>query len=58
MTVLSNNLAMLTHAERMGWGRGPASALLGEGTPAKAGWPAGGAEWTTRRRPTAEWLLG
>ena len=46
VTIYSNNLTMLTHAEQMGWGRGPASALLGEGTPAEAAWPAGGAEWT------------
>ena len=58
MTIFSNNLTMLTHAEQMGWGRGPASALLGEGSLAKAGWPAGGAEWTMSSRPTAEWLLG
>jgi len=57
VTIYSNNLTLLTHAEQMGWGRGPASVLLGEGAPAEAGWPAGGAEWTISSRPTAERLL-
>lgn len=44
VTIYSNNLTMLTHAEQMGWGRGPARQLVGEGTLAKTDWPAGRAK--------------
>lgn len=42
VTIYSNNLTILTHAEQMGWGRGPARELVGgEGALAETGWPAG-----------------
>lgn len=50
VTIYSNNLTILTHAEQMGWGRGLARELGGEDTQAETGWPGllGGAEGKVR----------
>lgn len=48
VTIYSNNLTILTHAEQMGWGRGPARELGWGGTLAETGGLLGGAEGKVR----------
>lgn len=62
VTIYSNNLTMLTHAEQMGWGRGPELELVrGGGPQLRMAGLLGGVEWKGRGSvplPACRWALG
>jgi hypothetical protein len=50
VTIYSNNLTMLTHAEQMGWG-------VGENPQEETGWPGGGGKVEDKELPPLQ-LIG